>query len=208
MSEKKDGELNPGGDGKPAGGDPANPGPGAQDDKSLEKADNATLLKVIADLRTENGTARTKNIEMKTALDDLTKKVNEMTESQKTAEQKEADKRAALEADAAKVPGLTKYADFVQAELGDEMKRIEKLKAEQKKPYTELLSNFANDDYLARLRAVRALKAAEGARVPAGNEGNPGEPGGGTSKATLADTLRIFPAGLAEARLAGLVAKE
>lgn len=205
MSGKKEGESSPGGDGKPTDEGADGQKPGASDDKTLEKADQATLIGVVKDLRTENAAARAKNQELKTALDDLTKKVNEMTESQKTDAQKAKEKQDALEASAAKVPELQKASDFVKAELDAEMKRIDKLKAEQKKPYTDLLAQFGEDDHLSRLKAVRALKAAEGTRVPAGDEGNPGEPGSGGNAPSPASILAMFDGGLEEGILGGMV---
>lgn len=208
--EKKKDDQNLGGDGSPAGDgqDPAKkPAPGGQEDKSLDTADAAALRQMVKDLRGEAATHRTKGTETKDKLDQALSKLKDLEDAKKTDEQKATERATALEAEAKKVPGLVRYADHVKADLDEEMKRVNGLKAEQKKPYTDLLAAFPEDDHLSRLVAVRALKSAEGVRSEKklGDEGNPGEPGGGANDKTLATQLAWSSSGTDEARMTGKI---
>lgn len=207
MSDKKE-ETPPGGDDLKPDADPNLPG--GDEDAGLEGADAATVLAELKKVRKEAAKAREKAAKAKEQADLASTKLKELEDAKKTQEEKDAEKRAALEADAAKLPGLQRYAEHVKAELATEMKRVDGLKAEQKKPYLDLLAAFGEEDFLGRLSAVRAIKAAEGIREPVkqGDEGNPADPGGGAAGKTLASQLAWSPDGLREAELAGLIPKK
>jgi hypothetical protein len=207
-------------DGSP-GGEAVNPdlSDGGADlegqDKSLEAKDATELVSIIRELRAESGKYRTKAKSTEEKLSEATSQMDVMAarlaelESQnKTVEEQEAERLAALEAKADLVSALQPYHHHVKAQYEAGFSEVEGLKDEdQKARYMDLLGSFPEDDYLGRLRAIRALEVAQpktGTMDP-GDQGNPGEPGGGAKEASLVDRLSWSEAGLREARLAGLI---
>lgn len=179
----------------------------------LETATQAELVEYAKKLRKENSTYRRRAKEtqdqlatLKTEHEDQASRLKALEDGQKTVEQKEQERVQKLEEAAGRVPSLERYHAHVEAELKGEMKKIEAMKAEQKKPFMDALSSFAEDDLLGRLNIIRVVQMAAGIRqeMPEGDEQNPSKPGGGVSESTLREKLGWSSTGLHEAGLAGL----
>lgn len=192
---------------------------GSDGKQKLEGKTSEELVTIIRETRQEAKKARERYEKAEGNLGDLTKRFSELEkkvktheDEKKTAEQKAAEERQALEAKAGIADSLQPYADHVKSELDAEMKRIEAIEdAEAKKAYTDLLSTFGENDHLARLRAVRAIRAVEARKVEVsnmGNEGHPGTVGLGKTEKSLLSQIGWDPGAMKAARLVGDLPKE
>ena len=180
------------------------------DTKALETADRDTLLATIATLNEENGNRRRQAKDFESENADLTKRLTALEDAAKTEDEREAERITELEAKAAQGDAMGPFKEHVRAELETELKRVEKLKAAQKGPYTDLLAAFGENDILGRLKAVRALRAAEGDKgdvVAEGDEGNPVETGTADGKPNMSELLGWSEGAELEGKLAGMLPK-
>lgn len=199
------------------GGKGSDPPPGG-DKKDLSKASADELIGIITDLRKSEAGYRQRAQKAEGDLGNLTTKVNDLEkkvkgneDEKKTAEQRAADERQALEAKAALTDSLQPYATHVKSELDAEMERINALEdADRKKTYTDFLSTLPENDHLGRLRAIRAFRAAEGKPdgVKPGDQDHPGKTGQGTAEQSLVQKIGWSPSAMRAARATGQVPRE
>lgn len=200
-----DGGANPGGNGTTEDGGADGSSPGGTDDKALANADKATLLELVRATRTEAAGYRTRATTAEANIKTLTEKVAALENASKTQEQKDADARRALEETAALVPGLRRFESYVKTQYDAEVKKIDGMKAAEKKLYTDLLAAIPEDDLVGRVQAISVLNASRAQQVRPGDEASPMEPGGGANEKSLQQKLVWSNAGMREAQIGGLL---
>jgi hypothetical protein len=212
------GDLTPGGDDpNPDGSKSGDDQPGAGDEPKLEGVSSEDLVKMVVDLRKESGTYRTRAQAAEGDKGNLTAekkaleaKIKELEDATKTADEKEAERRAALEERAGRVEELERYKAFMDADYETAHAALDELSEEQKAAAETLLGAFAEDDIPGRMAALRTIKvmAQSGEVMEPGDEQNPGQTGGGANEKSLAAQLSWSQSGTEEAKLAGVIPNE